>query len=60
MAVLGLFMDIKLKCIEKLTDKAEVREALAKNKLRTKMQEWDFLFHYPGRGAGCAANFLYT
>ena len=43
----GAFMDIKLKCIEKLTDKAEVREALAKNKLRTKMQEWDFYFTIP-------------
>ena len=31
----------------KLTDKAEVREALAKNKLRTKMQEWDFYFTIP-------------
>ena len=41
------FMDIKLKCIEKLTDKAEVREALAKNKLRTKMQEWNFYFTIP-------------
>lgn len=43
----GAFMDIKLKCIEKLTDKAEVRKALAKNKLRTKMQEWDFYFTIP-------------
>ena len=43
----GAFMDIKLKCIEKLTDKAEVREALAKNKLRTKMQEWNFYFTIP-------------
>ena len=42
-----LLSHIKLKCIEKLTDKAEVREALAKNKLRTKMQEWDFYFTIP-------------
>ena len=31
----GAFMDIKLKCNEKMNDKAEVREALSKNKLRT-------------------------
>lgn len=53
----GAFMDIKLKCIEKLTDKAEVREALAKNKLRTKMQEWDFYFTIP-EGCRLCSKFL--
>lgn len=41
------FMDIKHAGIERLTDKAEVRKALANKKFATKGEEWLFYFSFP-------------